>query len=518
MLKPDYYIAPTEIDLLVFDKLIPQDHYLRKLKASIDFDPLRQLVSDCYSPSMGRGAEDPLRLLKLCLLEFHYQLSDRDVIAQAQVNVAFRFFLDLSLDSPLPVASLLTQFRARLGAERFQKVFNEILSQARQQGLVGDRLRLKDATHVIANIAVPSTIQLVAQVRERLLEAASCFAPQQVEAHRRAALGIRQSTTDLKDQQRLLARVEHLRQIVEWADQLATQLVEGTVTKAESEPGLGLLVETLALAHKVLADRQPQAEDKLISLVDQDARTGKHGDYYNGYMLDVSMDADSELICALDVLPANGDEAVNAKKLIESEEAAVGNDIESLSMDSIGFRGETLRELSESQTGPQLKVYVPPYEWPGPLPGLFKPEQFQLLERGEQLQCPAGERTRSRTRAGRDQGWQFFFSIKQCGECKMRQQCLKPGTKRGRTVIKNDYEAEYRAARQRAESEEYKVVRQQHPRIERKLADMIRWHGGRRVRYRGRMRVKIQYVVTAVVVNIKRIVKLLSGQQQTQPA
>lgn len=518
MLKDDYFIAPTHIDLLVFDKLVAQDHYLRKLKAAIDFHPLRQLLSHCYSPSMGRGAEDPVRLLKLCFLQFHYELSDREVIAQTQVNVAFRFFLDLSLDSPLPVASLLSQFRARLGAERFRKVFDEILSQAREHGLVGDRLRLKDATHVIANIAIPSTIQLVAQMRERLLEAASCFAPEQVEAHRLAALEIRQATADLKDQQRLLARVEQLREIVCWAEKLVTQMEQGSDKEAESEPGLAMLVETLALAHKVLADRQPQAQDKLVSLVDQDARTGKHGDYYNGYMLDVSMDADSELICALDVLSANGDEAANAKKLIESEESAVGNNIESLSMDSIGFRGETLRELSESESGPQLKVYVPPYEWPGPSPGLFKAEQFQLLEGGEQLQCPAAETTRTRTRAGRDQGWQYFFSARQCAECKLRQQCLKPGTKRGRTVIKNDYEAEYRAARKRAESQDYKLVRQQHPRIERKLADMMRWHAGRRVRYRGRMRVKIQYLVTAVVVNFKRIVKLLSVQQQAQPA
>jgi len=35
-------------------------------------------------------------------------------------------------------------------------------------------------------------------------------------------------------------------------------------------------------------------------------------------------------------------------------------------------------------------------------------------------------------------------------------------------------------------------------------------HNGRHVRYRGRLRVKIQYLLTAVVVNCKRIVKLLN--------
>jgi N-acetyl-gamma-glutamyl-phosphate reductase len=43
-------------------------------------------------------------------------------------------------------------------------------------GLVRDRLRLKDATHIIANIAIPSTIRLVAETRDGVLEAAEPFA------------------------------------------------------------------------------------------------------------------------------------------------------------------------------------------------------------------------------------------------------------------------------------------------------------------------------------------------------
>jgi len=85
-------------------------------------------------------------------------------------------------------------------------------------------------------------------------------------------------------------------------------------------------------------------------------------------------------------------------------------------------------------------------------------------------------------------------------------------------VIKNDYEAQYRAAPQRAQTTAYRAVRREQPRIERKLAEMMRWHDGRRVRYRGRLRVKIQDLLTAAVVNCKRIVKLLSVPLQLQPA
>jgi len=392
MLKADYAVAPTAMDQVVFEKLIPADHYLRRLKAAIDFEPLRALVADCYVHGVGAPAEDPVRRLKLSLLQFQYDLSDSQVLRQAQVNVAFRFFLDLSLESPLPVPSLLSQFRTRLGEERFTRVFNEILRQARAQGLVKDRLRLKDATHLIATSAIPSAVRLVAQTRELLLTAAEGFAATEVAAQRAQVEGLRAATADLPEELRLLARVTHLRELVVWDEQGQQRLRAAAAQSqplASDEQGAAFAA-ALELAHKVLNDREPEAKDKLLSLTDRDARTGKHGDYYNGYLLDVSMDADSELICAVEVLPANGDEAANATQLIATEEHAQGNDVASLSIDRIGYRGDVLAELSEAADGPHPTVYVPPIDWAPLVPGLFPPDRFTLNDAGDEVRCPGG--------------------------------------------------------------------------------------------------------------------------------
>src|SRR5262249_62048748 len=107
-------------------------------------------------------------------------------------------------------------------------------------------------------------------------------------------------------------------------------------------------------AHRGLKARGPKAKEKLLSVGDAEARAGKHGDYYDGYLLDVSRDADGELFCALDVLPANGEEGANATHLIMSEEHVHGNDIASLSIDRIGYRGDLLATLSDNANGPQL--------------------------------------------------------------------------------------------------------------------------------------------------------------------
>jgi transposase len=272
MLKETYDTAPTALDELIFQKLVSANHYLRQVKAVVNFSVVRSLVASCYSPDQGRIADDPVLLFKLCFLQFHYNLSDRDVVQAAQVSVAYRFFLDLSLESDLPSHSLLSQFRTRLGAARFEALFAELVGQARAHGLIQDRLRLKDATHVLANIAVPTTLQLVAQMRQHLLAAAEVFAPTAVAQFTEAALTVRVASADLKEAEQLLARVTHLREIVAWADALLETL------PPQDDPPTGAaratLQATLVLAHQVLADRTPEATDKLVSLVDPEARQG----------------------------------------------------------------------------------------------------------------------------------------------------------------------------------------------------------------------------------------------------
>ena len=277
----------------------------------------------------------------------------------------------------MPVPSLLAQFRTHVGVERHRGLFDQLVTQAREQGLVRDRLRLKDATHVLANIAVPSTLQLVAQTRQRLLEAARRYAPDRVAAEEAEAARVVEATADLKDVDRLAHRVAHLRTIVRWADTLQHDL--GPLPAPPDQVRLRFEA-ALALAHRVLADRdEPDKGDQVRSVVDPDARCGKHGAYFDGYLLDISVDADSELLMALNLLPGNGDEARDAQTLLEAEQRAQGNTVAAVSIDGIGWNGEVLRALRAPQ-GVGVEVYVPPPA-PEETP-LFPPRRLSWMPSG----------------------------------------------------------------------------------------------------------------------------------------
>jgi transposase len=503
MLKAPVYPPATELDQHIFTCTVPQGHYLRRVQAVIDFQRFRDLMASVYSPGLGRSAVEPVLLLKLEFLQYQYNLSDRQVIEQAGYNMAFRWFLGLGLESELPHHTLLTYFRQRLGAEKHQQIFDAVVGQAREKGLVKDRLRLKDATHVLANIAIPSTIALVSQTRDRLLEGLRSWEAARTEDEHQRAKAIRTTTADLCGEERLLQRVAHLRAIVAWADEVCAGATFAGADSAQRQP----LEEALRLAHKVLADREdPDGPDHLVSLHDPEARQAKHGTYFAGYLLDVATDADSEIVTAVNVLPGHGPEALDAVTLLAQEERAHGNDVQAVSMDKAGFHGEALRALT-APGGPQVEVYVPPKK---PFaPEFFTAEQFTLDATGERLTCPGGQTTTRRRRSYGDTGWSFRFVRAACAVCPLQAQCTPslPQTS-GRVVIKNHYEKEYQAARAKVGTASYHMVRREHSAIERKLSEMVRWHGARRARYRRQWRVLLQGLLTGVVVNIKRIVTL----------
>jgi transposase len=500
----------TDLDQRIFADLVPPEHYLRQVAAVIDFERFRRTLEQGYSDRMGRPGIDPILMLKLAFLSFHYRLSDRQVIARAGTDIAFRWFLGLSSTDPLPHHTDATYFRRR-HAQRLQQTFQELLGIAREHGLVSDRLRLKDATHVFADAAQVTPLQLAAQVRERLLDAAEPLFPGWVARQRQRLAALRATTAELPDDERLAQRIEFLRGISEELQQMIAGLPEDPAASRPSER----LQRALQIAAKLLADHaEPKAGDRLASAADADARVGKHGGFFLGYILDMAMDPQSELITAVDVLPGNaagnGIEAANAAALIIQEETAQGNDVEAVSIDGAGYNGPVLRELTDPE-GLNLDVTVPvPQETPRQT---FGPERFELVvlpEGSAEMTCPAGEKTRQRERNEDDTGWKYSFKASQCAGCPLRGDCLQnPQSKRGRKVTKNDYEGEYSRARQKVGTEQYKQTRRQHPKVERKLGEMARHQGMRRARYRGRGKVRIQAVLTALVVNVKRMVKLI---------
>lgn len=495
--------APTAFDLDAFEIFVPQDHHLRKALQVINWEAFHDILAPYYSPNLGQPSEPPVLMLKLEYLRYHYNLSDRQVIARSQTDLAFRMFLQVDYHDTLVHPTSLCHFRGRLKADGFRSIFQQVVSQARDHGLVKDRLRLKDATHVLADIQVPSTLTLVAQIRDRLLDAAEPFAATRVEGERVNVELLRERTQTQQLELRLQTRVLHLQDILAWVDELPAP------EDADTNSAWKKLREQRELAHQILYDREhPEAGDQVRSTTDPEARRNKHGDWFDGYKFDVLIDADSELITEVDVLPANGDEAANAPKLIEREESAHGNQVEAASIDGAGYNGPMLRELEDPE-GLNVDTYVPvPQAAAG---DRFTPDDFTEDKAAGTVSCPAAETSSYRQRDSGARSTTYRFKGATCAACPLVGKCMKkpPRGAMGRSVRKNDYEPEYRRAREKTQTEAYAETRRQHPKVERKLGEVMNRHGGRRARYRGRAKVLVQELMACTATNIKRMIRLL---------
>jgi hypothetical protein len=310
-----------------------------------------------------------------------------------------------------------------------------------------------------------------------------------VAADEAEAEGLRQATADLPDGDRLAPRVAHLRAIVAWAD--ALQHDRGPRPAAPDQERTPLEA-AVALAHRLLADRDdPDQGDQVRSVVDPDARGGKHGAYCDGDRLDLSLDADRARLTALHLLPGNGAAARDAQTLWAAAERAQGHNSEAVSMAGMGWNGAVLRAW-RAPAGLGVEVFVPPPPEPIETP-FCRPEACVLDAPRGVVTCPGGQQTATKERRANDTGWKLVCARRQGAGCARHAWCLATlPQQKGRRVIKHDDQAEDDAARERATPAPYAAGRQPHPRLERQLAAIVRYHKGRRCRYRGQWRVQVQ--------------------------
>jgi len=136
----------------IYDEVIPKEHFLKKLSDAVDFSFVNDVCESVYCEDFGRPAYEPLMMFKITFLEFLYELSDRAVCEDLQVNLAYKWFVGLDVCEASPDATSLTKFRNRLGAERFKECFNAVVEQARGKNLITDKLQIIDATHMEARV------------------------------------------------------------------------------------------------------------------------------------------------------------------------------------------------------------------------------------------------------------------------------------------------------------------------------------------------------------------------------
>lgn len=93
----------AQIGFFSLEDLVPQDHLLRQIDQCIDFSFIYELVKEKYDEIQRRPSLDPILLIKLPMIQYLFGIkSMRQTIKKIEVNIAYRWFLGLSLEYPVP--------------------------------------------------------------------------------------------------------------------------------------------------------------------------------------------------------------------------------------------------------------------------------------------------------------------------------------------------------------------------------------------------------------------------------
>ncbi len=191
------------MEFVSIEELVPKDHLLRKIQRVIDFEFIRAKNKDLYCADNGRPAVDPVVLFKMLLLGYLYGVrSERQLVRDIQVNVAYRWFIGFGLTDKIPDASTFSQNRRRRFTEStiYQEIFDEVVLQAMRRHLLSGRVLYTDSTHLkaSANKGKFKKEQVEKSIRGYLAELEEAI-DQDRQAHGKKPLSPKESETESKE-------------------------------------------------------------------------------------------------------------------------------------------------------------------------------------------------------------------------------------------------------------------------------------------------------------------------------
>jgi len=439
-------------------------------------------------------------------LQYIYGDSDRQVIENARINLAYKYFLGLAVDAEVPDYTTISYFRAqRLGEEKFRLVLEQIVRQCIAKGLAKGKRQIIDSTPIRANITMSSITGLVRKCRENVLKT---IEKQDTRVAKR--LGLK----DLQDvkQVKCASTEEGLQKEIEAAGKLLDKVTNELGTKKISLTEE--LQKDLGLLEKAVADREEGARDKLISPVDPDARQGKKASVtWPGYKAHIVLEEETGIVTGVATTSANATDGSQLKPMLKEQEQVHSIKPKELTADKAYAWGENLESLAGNKTIANIALSrrVNPRN-----KGYFIVDEFLCDPKRAKLMCPAGHISTNRYKEilngypPNKPGYAFQFRASWCNACPLKSKCVK--NKEGRRIYISYYETYFRQARERLATEEGKQAYRNRYKIEQKMADLTRYCGLRRCRYRGLDRAGIHTLLATTVCNIKRMVKLLWGK------
>lgn len=437
----------TELEMVTLEQLVPSDHLLRKVSSAIDFGFIREMTEALYCSDNGRPPIAPEMLFKALFVGYLFGIrSERQLMREIEVNVAYRWFIGLRLTAPVFDASTFSQNRRRRfdGTDIAQRIFDDIVEQAIAKGLVGGEVLYTDSTHLKAN-------------------ANKGRFDKEMVAKSRAAY---------------------------WDD------LDAAVTADRAAHGKKPLKPK---------DRQPPIKETKVSRTDPDAgymvRDGKPKGFF--YLDHRTVDGAHAIITDTHVTPANVHDSIPYLGRLDRQRDRFGFDVQAVGLDA-GYASAPIAKGLEERGILGVTGYLRPS---GPK-GMLRKRAFAYDADLDAYRCPEGQvipyATTDRT------GYRHYKSDPStCRDCPLLASCTS-NTQARKTVTRHVWaDARERTDAHRLTDWGKRLYARRKETVERSFADAKQLFGHRYARFRSLAKVQTQALLAASAQNIKKIAMAL---------
>lgn len=437
-----------QLEMVTLEELVPQDHLLRKIDKYIDFSFIHDKVRHLYCEDNGRPALDPTRLFKMLFIGYLFGIrSERQLVREIQVNVAYRWFLGMSLTDKVIDPSTFSQNRRRRFADSDieQQIFDEIVEQAIRRKLVGGQALFTDSTHLKANANKRRhTVHEVQQTPMAYLAELNAAVDEDRKAHGKASLKAGPSQPPRKPTKR-----------------------------SETDPDAGYMVR----------DQKPEG----FFYLDHRTVDGRHG-----------------IITDTHVTPGNINDARPYLERLDRQCERFRLKPLVVGLDAGYNTAAVCHGLVERQIDG-----VVGYKRPHSPKGRLKRRDFSYDEGEDLYRCPMGQALRYST-TNRNGYREYKSRPQKCRSCPLLDRCTHSRNHQ-KVVVRHVWEEDRERINQnRLTVWGKKAYERRRETVERSFADAKQLHGHRYARYRGLSRVRGQCLLAAACQNMKKIALLLA--------
>src|SRR5688572_21312683 len=152
-------LIPKMLYCISLPELVPQDNFYRKLHQTLDLHFLRAATAEYYG-SEGQESIDPIVFFKILIVGYLNNInSDRRLTEHCADSLGIRLFLGYDIDEDLPWHSTISRTRQLYGEEVFLSLFQKVLSQCVEKGMVRGKRQAIDSAFIKANASIDSLLE-----------------------------------------------------------------------------------------------------------------------------------------------------------------------------------------------------------------------------------------------------------------------------------------------------------------------------------------------------------------------